>query len=88
MKKKQKIELYCSVCGKNLIRIPVSADRAMIPGYDTSYPLGTRYNKYTGMRQFGIRVICLKAKWWNYHTNYIDQGSLQDSDLPELIKLK
>lgn len=91
-KKKENFEQYCDVCGRALIRVPVPAEKAKFEIYGGSYDsvtvvLGQKYNKYTGLRQFGIRIMCPHAKWYNSCTNYIDENSLHDSNLPELISL-
>lgn len=86
---KEKFELYCENCGRELIRIPVPAEKATFEVYgggcdSATVVLGDRFNKYTGLRQFGIRVMCPNAKWYNHCTNYVDENSLHDSNLPEL----
>ncbi len=93
MKKKpeEKHEMFCTECGASLLRIPVPAEKAKfeVYGWGDCYTvvLGDRFNKYSGLRQFGIRVKCPNAKWYNHCTDYIDENSLHESDLPELIKL-
>lgn len=89
MKKKTKQEyIYCTKCGEDLIRTPVPAEKAMIQDWN-KHPLGTKYNKETGMRQFGIRVFCTNYRWWHAdHINFIDEDSLHDSDLPELVAME
>lgn len=91
VKTKEKIEMFCSECGSQLIRVPVPAEKAKytVCGWGDCYTttLGSRFNRYTGMRQFGIRVMCPNTKWYNSCTSYIDEKSLHDSDLPELLKL-
>ncbi len=88
---KEKFEQFCPECGRALIRTPIPAEKAKIVSYDwgdmNTYILGDRFNKYTGLRQFGIRVLCLNKRWYNHHTDYVDENSLHDSDLPELIAL-
>lgn len=87
----EKWERYCSKCGSELLRVPIPAEKAKVVEYAwgdcTTFNLGSRYNKYSGKRQFGIVVMCPNSKWWNHCTNYVDEKSLHDSDLPELIKL-
>jgi len=67
---------YCTTCGEELIRIPVPAEKAKVLDYgfgDCAYfPLGSKFDKHTGLRQFGIRVKCPNKKWYNRHTDYID----------------
>ena len=84
-------EQFCSECGEGLLRVPIPAEKAKVISCDwgdcMTHKLGHRYNKYTGERQFGIVVMCPNSKWYNHCTNYVDEKSLHDSDLPELIKL-
>lgn len=89
---KEKFEQYCTECGGVLIRIPVPAEKTKIVEYAygdvMTFPLGTRFNKHTGKRQFGLRVQCVNKRWYNNCTNYIDEDSLHEVDLPELENLK
>ena len=79
---------YCTECGRDLIRVPRPAHKLMINfHFDSSFPLGHKYNTKTGKRQFGIVVKCPKARWWNNHYCHIDENSLHDGDLLELMKM-
>lgn len=81
---------YCTSCGAELIRVPRPAENLLIEcsAWGDEMPLGTRFNSHTGMRQFGIEVLCPNDRWYNnYHTRYVDGESLHDSDLPELLKM-
>lgn len=84
-------EQFCSRCGSDLIRFPVPAEKAMVLHYSfgdvVRHALGDRYNPRTGLRQFGIRARCPNSRWYWPHTDYIEDDSLHDSDLPELMKL-
>ena len=79
---------YCKECGRELIKVPKRADKIffeeMYLGDIVKFPLGSQYNGFTGLRQFGIITKCPKAKWYNNHTEFPDKNSLHDSDLPEL----
>lgn len=77
---------YCHHCGGILIRVPKPAETLESYTPWGGFPLGSRFNSETGLRQFGIVVKCPKARWWNNHTEYVDENSLHDSDLPELTK--
>ncbi len=85
------MENFCKECGEKLLRIPIPAEKAKYQvcgwGDCMTVRLGTRYNKETGLRQFGIRVMCPNSRWYNDCTNYINPNSLHDSDLPELMDL-
>ena len=86
MTQRENHKYYCSRCGGNLIRIPYPAERLFIDTiFDINCPLGTRFNPITGKRQFGLIVKCENKKWWNNCDKWIDESSLHDSDLPELI---
>lgn len=78
---------YCSVCGAEMIRVPRPAEKLKVYHYDGSglfsEPLGVKYNPKTGYRQIGIEVMCLNKKWYNFHDSYVDENSLQDTDLQE-----
>ena len=84
-------EKYCEKCGAELIRLPKPAEKIKIEvcnGFDSwTTILGQRFNTETGMRQFGIIVKCPNATRWNDCMNFVDEGSLHDSDLPELTKM-
>ena len=85
-------EKYCIACGRELIRIKVPAEKLKFtictPYGDCSEEmLGTKFNKHTGKRQFGIRVKCPNANWFNRCTDYVDEESLHDRDLPDLKTL-
>lgn len=85
---------YCVLCGSHLLRVPYPAHTLFVDVYvDESWRsdivrmrLGTKYNSKTGLRQVGIVVVCPKKKWWNNHEKYVDEKSLHDTDLPELMK--
>lgn len=83
--------MFCPQCGAGLIKIPVPAEKAIYDdcswGDCVSVAMGTRYNKYSGMRQFAIRAKCPNKKWYNDCTDGIVKDSLHESDLPELLKL-
>jgi len=85
------MEKYCTECGEHLIRIPKPAHKIIIEVFDPihggAYLLGTKYNEKTGKRQFGIIEKCPNKKWYNNCTELIDEKSLHDSDLPELLNL-
>lgn len=89
MTQRENHKQYCSVCGGRLIRIPKPAEKLSVPNYCGGYimylPLGKRFNEETGERQFGILVQCENKKWWNNCDKWVDENSLHDSDLPELI---
>ncbi len=89
--KQKKYKEYCPECGSYLIRVPIPAEKARVLccyGLDCYFrTLGSRFNESTGLRQFGIRVKCLNAKWYNHCTDYIDEDSLHDSNLPELLNI-
>ena len=87
----RKNQLYCPECGAHVLRIPVAAEKAKVVEYAwgdcVTFRLGSRFNKETGLRQFGIKVKCPNSKWYNHCTNFVDEDSLHDSDIPELLKL-
>lgn len=86
--REEKFEQFCEKCGKALIRVPIPAEKAYLVVYAwgdcITTVLGDKYNKYTGFRQFGIKVMCPNSKWYNRCTSYVDEKSLHDSNLPEL----
>ncbi len=75
---KKKFKQYCSNCGGYLIRIPVRADKILIPYYYGTLQLGARYNQITGYEQYGIIVQCENKKWYNNCDKWVDEDSLHD----------
>jgi len=84
-------QMFCPECGAEVLRIPVPSEEAKVVSYAfgdlITFHLGSRFNKETGYRQFGIRVKCPNFRWYNNCTNYIDENSLHDSDIPQLLNL-
>ena len=76
MKKEKKItkrKLYCTKCGSELKMILVGAEEFyyFYPECGKFYPY-SKYNQKTGKRQYVKRYKCPNKKWWNSHTDFME----------------
>ena len=63
---------YCQECGSELLHLKISAEKVYEIGmFGIHYP-HTKFNTYTGERQYGIRLKCPNKRWHNgyRHTDY------------------
>lgn len=64
---------YCSHCGREISPILVGAETEYFYyGDSKSLPVGTKFNKETGQRQYVKKYICPNSsKYFNKHDDYI-----------------
>jgi len=76
---------FCEECWTRLIEKKIRADKLKVPFYSLwwdvrIFSLWSRYNKNNGKEQYWIQKICPNKKWYNWHTDIIDENQTLFSD--------
>jgi len=73
MKKEKKNEkLYCTECGNELKMTLVGAEKFYYVYSTGCFHPYSKYNRKTGKRQYVKRYKCPNSKWWNSHSDFME----------------